>query len=241
MVTAMRYRAVWIVIATALTSLLFASVTTAGEVAFRNDSVSPTASVESTPSDLVTASEFTPDSPDRADPGSARPIPAWIVITLAAIVSIVGLAYAAMIAVTGWRHRPRLRWHARLRGTGQLDALPDVAAAVTDEAEAQRAELLAGEPRNAIVRCWLRLEHDVASVGLVRHPSDTSAEFTERVLARYSVDGEAIGALAALYREARFSRHELGETSRQAALDALERLHHDLGEVHTDAAPAAAR
>ena len=108
-----------------------------------------------------------------------------------------------------------------------------MAAAIVEEAAAQRAALLTGEPRNAIVRCWLQLENDVAAVGLTRDPSDTSAEFTARVVGRYTVDRDAIDDLAALYREARFSRHPIDESARRAALDALDRLHLALGEVVT--------
>ena len=89
-------------------------------------------------------------------------------------------------------------------------------------------------PRNAIVQCWLRLEGDVAAAGLLRNSADTSAEFTERVLGRYSVDSEAIQELAALYREARFSQHSLDESARQLALDALDRLHQALRMASTE-------
>ncbi|MGA9276194.1 DUF4129 domain-containing protein, partial [Ilumatobacter sp.] len=99
----------------------------------------------------------------------------------------------------------------------------------------QRAALLDGAPRNAIVRCWMQLERDVAAAGLRRDPADTSLEFTERVLARYAVDSSAIEELAARYREARFSDHELVEDDRQAALMALDRLHRTLAEARSDA------
>jgi hypothetical protein len=56
------------------------------------------------------------------------------------------------------------------------------------------------------------------------------------VLARYTVDPEAITELAALYREARFSDHLLDESHRRTALDALDRLHHTLGDSTIGAA-----
>jgi hypothetical protein len=48
------------------------------------------------------------------------------------------------------------------------------------------------------------------------------------VLSNYPVARDAIDELAALYREARFSRHELGEHQRDRAVAALRRLHADL-------------
>ena len=99
--------------------------------------------------------------------------------------------------------------------------------------DAACAALLDGAPRNAIVQCWLQLERDVAAAGLRRDPADTSLEFTERVLARYAVDSEAIDDLAARYREARFSDHQLDESARDAALAALDRLHQTLAATQT--------
>ena len=87
---------------------------------------------------------------------------------------------------------------------------------------------IGARPRNAIVECWLRLEAAVIAAGVERAPSDTSAELTERVLASCQVDGAAISTLAALYREARFSEHPMGEESRRSAIDALGVVHHSL-------------
>jgi hypothetical protein len=47
------------------------------------------------------------------------------------------------------------------------------------------------------------------------------------------VDPGSIGRLAALYREARFSGHPLGEDARTAAEAALRQLHQDLGAAGT--------
>ena len=89
------------------------------------------------------------------------------------------------------------------------------------DVEAQLAALAHGSPRNAIVACWLRLEDDVAAAGLPRHVAETSAEFTTRVLASYSLDPSAVIELAALYREARFSLHTMEQADRDRALVAL--------------------
>ncbi len=223
----MSRRIAWIVIATALTSLLFATVTTSGgvnlwgepqwDVSPRNPQ--PIQVDESAPDIVEPPVPFAPGEPRSLD------LPEWLDAMLRVLFTIVGTATIIAILILAWRERPRLRWRRRKKGSGDFEVLPDVATAVVDEAEAQRAALLSGAPRNAIVQCWLRLEQDVASVGLVRREADTSAEFTERVLATYAVDSRAIHDLAALYREARFSQHPLGETARAEALDALDRLH----------------
>ena len=48
------------------------------------------------------------------------------------------------------------------------------------------------------------------------------------MLGQLDVDRGSIRALAALYREARFSQHPMDEQDRGAAIAALERLHADL-------------
>jgi hypothetical protein len=123
-----------------------------------------------------------------------------------------------------WRGGPRPveREFAVLPEAGALPA------AITEGADEQLAAVLGGTPRDGIIRCWLRLEEAVARAGVVRAPSETSAELTVRVLRTLDVDPRAVASLARLYREARFSRHPLGEDSRVAARAALTRLHRDL-------------
>lgn len=223
-------RGVWIVVAATLTGLLFAIVSTSGGVQMwgeptwdpaplQRDPIEIEAEVE--PAQVLLTEEENDDDPVE--------IPAWVGEVVRVL--LVAAAFVVMVALlrAGWRNRPRLRWQ-RSGDTDDFEVLPDIAAAVVEQAAAQRAALLDGAPRNAIVRCWLQLEADVAAVGLVRDPADTSLEFTERVLARYTVDSEAITELAALFREARFSDHLLDETDRRAALDALDRLHRALDD-----------
>jgi hypothetical protein len=139
------------------------------------------------------------------------------------------LVFAIIVLTFAWRHRPNLRLRRpRGRPAVEFDALDDVAAAITADAAAQRSALQRGAPRNAIVECWLLLEAAVVDVGVQRDPSDTSAEFTQRVLATVSVDPAAIADLAALYREARFSDHPMNEESRRAAIEALDAVHDGL-------------
>lgn len=139
-----------------------------------------------------------------------------------------GLAVLAFFAVRWlWRNRPRREPQPP---SVAFEVLPD--AVVADSIAAGRAAQLEavaqGSPRNGIVACWVRLEDAVAAAGLRRNPAETSAELAVRVLHRLDVDPAAIGRLAALYREARFSEHDLGEDARTAARDALEVLHTEL-------------
>lgn len=102
---------------------------------------------------------------------------------------------------------------------GEVEEAPeDTIAALAQAAERGASyEISRGVPRDAIVACWQRLENVVAGAGLERLPSETAAEFTGRLLATWDVDTASLSTLADLYREARFSRHEMSEDDRARA------------------------
>jgi hypothetical protein len=104
-----------------------------------------------------------------------------------------------------------------------------VRTAMADDAEEQLRLLLDGEPRNAIVACWHRFEMQALESGLPRHPWETSSEFALRMLDRADVDSAAVNRLLELYREARFSEHDLVESHRTAAAGALREIHVQVG------------
>ena len=106
---------------------------------------------------------------------------------------------------------------------------PDVLARqLAADADAQRQVLLGGTPRNAVVEAWSRFEARAGEIGADRRPWETSSEFTLRVLEAVEADPAAVAGLAALYREARFSDHELTEPDRRDALAALDVIHASL-------------
>jgi hypothetical protein len=117
--------------------------------------------------------------------------------------------------------------------------LPEVPEALTGAgADRRRALLTGGEPRNAVVACWVDLEESAAESGLEREPWETPGEYVARVLATWSVDAAALADLAELYREARFSAHPVDEAARGRALTDLDRVH--AGLALAAAEPAAA-
>lgn len=154
----------------------------------------------------------------------------WIgtVLEIVAIGLFAGVALLAAFAASQWRPEFRTRRRAPLvrRRVEFDDPLPDAAERphVHVDADAARTSLSHGPPRNAIVACWMRLEADVADAGLPRRASETSSEYVERIIGRSSVDPAPITELAALYREARFSVHELDDEHRERAALALDRV-----------------
>lgn len=93
-----------------------------------------------------------------------------------------------------------------------------------DLENATAAQLLAlgrGTPRNAIIACWMGLQSSTGAAGLPADRAETPEEFTVRAMRRLGLDRRAIGSLSALYREARFSAHVMGDGQRQEARLAL--------------------
>jgi hypothetical protein len=109
-----------------------------------------------------------------------------------------------------------------------LDDPDELIDEMREDASAQRALLLGGTPRNAIVACWDRFEEQAERVRLARRPWETSSEFTLRLLDLVAADDGAVARLERLYHEARFSDHVIDEDRRTAAVEALESIHASL-------------
>jgi hypothetical protein len=176
-------------------------------------------------------------APQEPAPEGRREWPRWLdTATRAIAVVVAAAAIAFALSLLRLLRVPSFVRYSRLRrkeADGEVLPEFDDRSVVLDVASA-RAALAGGTPRNAIVACWMQLERDAADAGLPRTPSETPTEYAERVIGASSVDRAPIAELAALYREARFSRHELSDDHRQRALVALERvavaLQHDARE-----------
>lgn len=151
------------------------------------------------------------------------------------IIRIGLLVAAAWLAYRGVRLLLAIRWHRERPeprpAEVHFDVLEDPAELVDEmreDADAQKDLLLDGSPRNAIVACWDRFEVQAARAGLARRPWETSSEFVLRLLDFVSADGGAVARLERLYHEARFSRHDIDEDRRAAAVEALETIHASL-------------
>lgn len=168
----------------------------------------------------------------QAPDSSGRPATdlTWIDSLLTILVVTAALIVVVLLARRLWanqRHSRRRRLHQPAEVT--FEVLPEVSLALANDAPNQFAMLEQGSPRNAIVACWLRLEEVAGEAGVSSNPAETSTEFTTRVLGALAFDPAMINGFAALYREARFSRHELGEPARRAAVAALRSLYDDIG------------
>jgi hypothetical protein len=166
--------------------------------------------------------------PQETAPEASREWPSWVSTLLRLIgIAVAVLAItAALAAIASFVRKPSFRgWSLFRDRSADGAALPEVddERLVVDVNSARNA-LAAGTPRNAIVACWMQLERDAAAAGLPRLPFETPTEYVERVIGASSVDPAPIGDLASLYREARFSRHELVDAHRSQAMAALDRV-----------------
>jgi len=85
-------------------------------------------------------------------------------------------------------------------------------------------ELDQGGPGEGVVACWVQLERAAADAGTHRSAPETTSELVGRLIDRHPVSSGPLLRLADLYREARYSRHELPESARAEARAALEQL-----------------
>ena len=155
---------------------------------------------------------------------------AWL-IRVAFVLLVLWLLYlGARRLVETLRER---RGHRQVRvAEVDFDVLDDpdpLVEEIRKDADEQFELLLGGQPRNAIVACWDRFEEQAERINASRKPWETSSEFTLRLLDEVAADAGAVARLEALYREARFSDHEIDEPRREAAVAALRAIHASLG------------
>ncbi|WP_310526450.1 DUF4129 domain-containing protein [Nocardioides sp.] len=145
-----------------------------------------------------------------------------------------GMLYVAFWLARRATRAWRLRRHFDVAPDVDFETVPPghprrARKAMALDAEEQLRLLLDGEPRNAIVACWHRFEMQAVESGLARHPWETSSEFALRMLEQADIDSGPVSRLLDLYREARFSEHDLDESDRAAAAAALREIQAQVG------------
>jgi Domain of unknown function (DUF4129) len=176
--------------------------------------------------------------PGRGDPTAVPAAPDPFALGTATGPGIPMRVFLVVAAVIGaglviWYAAGLVRLPHRSRDTGREDAEietapADVRRTVADIVDEVLVQIERGQTRDSIIACWIRLEEVAAGVGIARRPSETAGELTERVLAAQRVDADALTRLADLYREARFSTHDLDASARIEARSALEDIRRDL-------------
>ena len=150
-------------------------------------------------------------------------------LTLVYVATVVALL-AGAVWFGLWWVRDGWRWGIPTRASRGRAA--PVTVAPTELAEAVEEALVVveqGAARDAVVACWLLLERAAARAGSPARPHETAREYAGRLSAEQLVSTQPLTTLAELYREARFSDHEVGPELRLRARRALAVLQAELG------------
>jgi hypothetical protein len=164
-----------------------------------------------------------------------NPPPYWVKVLVWLVLGAVLVGGAALVL---WLLVEVVR-HVRA-GRGRREQRQDVEFAILDEpgrvaeqvvrdADEQDALLRDGDARNAIVETWHRFEVQGERAGVPRRGAETSSEYALRILDLADADSGPVSRLAELYREARFSDHEITEHHRSEAVAALAAIRRSLG------------
>jgi hypothetical protein len=145
----------------------------------------------------------------------------WVMKALVVLVVLGVLVAVTRVLVERWRSREQ----PAEGEDAAVDALP---AALLRQARASEELLAEGTPGNAVIAAWVGLEDAVRAAGVRDDRSRTSEELVTTVLRSYAVDRACLDTLATLYREARFSRHDVTEPMRERARSALQQVQADL-------------
>lgn len=129
-----------------------------------------------------------------------------------------------------WWLRDGSRWHWP---AATAPGRPVAPRAVTRELSAAVEQALIvvedGPAREAVVACWLLLQRAAAAAGSPARASETARDYAARLAGEQLISEAALTDLAELYREARFSAHEVGPDLRARARRRLAVLQTELG------------
>lgn len=143
-------------------------------------------------------------------------------LTLVVVAAVVGAIAAALTAVV---LRRRARQHRRKPGGDETLRH----AVVQAEADLDWSD----DPRVAVLRAYARMETALASSGVARRQSEAPREYLSRALAVAGVGGAA-ERLTSHFEEARYSPHEIGESVRADAREALGEVRRQLEPERAD-------
>jgi hypothetical protein len=152
----------------------------------------------------------------------------WVIAALFILPILLGPLLVPAMLYAPVRGLPRFRRRRPEALPPEVDdevGATQLSAAVTDGLR----ELDQGGPGEGVVASWVLLERAAADAGTHRAAPETPSELAGRLIDRHPVSSTPLLRLADLYREARFSRHELPESARTEARAALEQLRSELG------------
>jgi hypothetical protein len=146
----------------------------------------------------------------------------------------IGLAVVAVTTLVVVLALRRRRTGARAdRSADHADLAGEVGAVLDDVIARLRGE---GDPRQAVITAYARMEDVFARHGLPRRPSEAPLEFLARALEHVSRP-DAVASLTDLFERAMFSTEPFDRARQDEAIDALVVVRDDIGRLA--AAPGA--
>jgi hypothetical protein len=176
-------------------------------------------------SNPVTDGTTQPPEQSAGDPGDRTTGPtSWPVVAVVAAVLVATLVTARLLARrTVGGVEPESEPGTGTADAAELAAAVDAAETELDEHDDARAAILAAYSAMAA-----SITAGLSRRGVAAHASDTPTELLERAAAAGLVGDGPAAALTSLFREARFSRHPMGEDHRRAAERALRLVRDEL-------------
>ncbi len=114
---------------------------------------------------------------------------------------------------------------AKLKALREAQTAAEAVSLALDEA---LDDLREGDPREAVIRAYARLENVLAFYGLARAPHEAPFEWLSRILVELHASAAAVERLTALFERAKFSRHVIDEEMREDAISALTSVRDEL-------------
>ncbi len=140
---------------------------------------------------------------------------AWIPVLV--IVGLAAIAIAAFVLAERRRRHPL--------APDDAAAAEEVAGLLDDSLDDLRMEQ---DPRRAVIAAYARLERALSTAGLPRMRAETAEEYVARILGRLEVERRPVERLTELFEAAKFSDHEVDETMKDEAIDALAEIRDEL-------------
>jgi hypothetical protein len=155
----------------------------------------------------------------------------WQPLVAGICAAVLGIVVYRLV-VRRWRRvaSPLASW----LDPGDLDGPRGEAVAALDDSLAA----LEAEPdaRKAVIAAYARMDRSLRRVGLGREPWEAPFEHLGRVTADLGATAAVGATLAALFERAKFAPHPCGPEMKQAAIEALRRLRHELASGLSGAA-----
>jgi hypothetical protein len=146
--------------------------------------------------------------------GGAEPVFQWWLAALIVGVALAGVATSIVL----WRRGKRRR----------LLEAATAAEAVSLALDEALDDLREGDPREAVIRAYGRMETVLGFYGLPREPHEAPFEWLHRILVALHASALSVERLAELFERARFSRHAIDEDMREDAIRALSTVRDEL-------------